>query len=207
MSDPVPDSAAMTLPALRARRVGPRFYAVALFVLALDQFTKQWIVQSMQRLESRRILGDFFRLTYVHNDGAAFGLNLGGRWSFVVVTILVAAFIVLYYARTERTLTARWALALILGGALGNLADRVRIGEVVDFLHLSLKGVSWPIFNVADIGVSVGVGLLALHLFRHDHAVRAGDPPPEPGSPHDGSQPLRPDESSDDSPGMGGRPA
>jgi signal peptidase II len=86
-----------------------------------------------------------------------------------VVTILVAAFILFYYARSERTLTARWALALILGGALGNLIDRIRIGEVVDFLHFSLAGFSWPIFNVADIGVSVGVGLLALHLFRKEH--------------------------------------
>ncbi len=155
-------------PRLRHERVGPRFYAVALLVLILDQITKQWIVLTMERFESRRILGSFFRLTYVHNDGAAFGLNLGGRWSFIVVTIVVSAFIVFYYARTERTLVARWALALILGGALGNLADRIRIGEVVDFLHFGVKGVSWPIFNVADIGVSVGVGLLALHLFRKD---------------------------------------
>jgi signal peptidase II len=170
-------------------------------VLAIDQLTKRWVVESMERLESRRILGDFFRLTYVHNDGAAFGLDLGGRWSFVAVTIFVAAFIVLYYARTERTLTARWALALILGGALGNLVDRIRIGEVVDFLHLSVKGVSWPIFNVADIGVSVGVGLLALHLFRHDRSppapAEAGAPEPE--APIDGSESADP---ADDSTGV-----
>jgi signal peptidase II len=152
----------------RPRAAGPRFYAAAGAVLALDQLTKFIVAEEMSRGESRRVLGDFFRLTYVHNDGAAFGLDLGNRWSFIVVTVLVSAFIVFYYARSERTPLARWALAMILGGALGNLADRVRIGEVVDFLHLSVAGFSWPIFNVADIGVSVGVGLLAFHLFRKE---------------------------------------
>lgn len=151
------------------RPAGPVFYLVASLVLVIDQLTKRFISDSMFRGESRDVLGDFFRLTYVHNDGAAFGLHLGGRWSFIVVTILVSVFILFYYARSERTRTARWALALILGGALGNLVDRIRIGEVVDFLHVSVAGLSWPIFNVADIGVSVGVGLLAIHLFRKDH--------------------------------------
>jgi signal peptidase II len=150
------------------RAAGPRFYAAAAAVLLLDQATKFLVVEEMSRGESRRVLGDFVRLTYVHNDGAAFGLDLGNRWSFIAVTVLVSAFIVFYYARSERTPLARWALAMILGGALGNLADRVRIGEVVDFLHLSVAGFSWPIFNVADIGVSVGVGLLAFHLFRKE---------------------------------------
>jgi signal peptidase II len=158
---------------------GPVFYLVASLVLVIDQVTKQWIMRTMILGESREILGSFFQLTYVLNEGAAFGLDLGGRWSFIVVTVLVAAFILFYYSRSERTLTARWALALILGGALGNLVDRVRLGEVVDFLHLSAAGFSWPIFNVADIGVSVGVGLLAIHLFRKEHpeedALPAGE--------------------------------
>ena len=144
------------------------FYLVAAVVLVLDQITKHLVAARMWRGQSIEVLDSFFRLTYVHNEGAAFGLDLGGRWSFIVVTIVVAAFILFYYWRSERTTAARWALALILGGALGNLADRVRLGEVVDFLHLSVAGFSWPIFNVADIGVSVGVGLLALHLFRND---------------------------------------
>lgn len=144
------------------------FYLVTAVVFVLDQWTKYLVASRMWRGQSLDVLGSFVRLTYVHNTGAAFGLDLGGRWSFVAVTIVVAAFILFYYWRSERTLTARWALALILGGALGNLADRIRIGAVVDFLHLSVGSFSWPIFNVADIGVSVGVGLLALHLFRKD---------------------------------------
>ena len=154
------------------------FYLVAGVVVVLDQLTKHLVATRMWRGQSIEILDSFFRLTYVHNEGAAFGLNLGGRWSFIAVTIVVAAFILFYYWRSERTTTARWALALILGGALGNLADRVRLGEVVDFLHLSVAGFSWPIFNVADIGVSVGVGLLALHLFRNDTANAPPDTVP-----------------------------
>jgi signal peptidase II len=166
------------------RPAGPFFYLVAIVIVIVDQITKSHISATMFLGESRSVLGDFFRLTYVHNDGAAFGLNLGGRWSFVVVTIIVAAFILFYYARSERTTLARWALALILGGALGNLVDRVRLGEVVDFLHLSVSNVSWPIFNVADIGVSVGVGLLALHLFRKEHPEDDhGEPSHSPDSP------------------------
>lgn len=165
------------------------FYLVTAVVFVLDQWTKHLVSSRMWRGQSVEVLGSFFRMTYVHNDGAAFGLDLGGRWSFVAVTIVVAAFILFYYWRSERTLTARWALALILGGALGNLADRIRIGEVVDFLHLSVAGFSWPIFNVADIGVSVGVGLLALHLFRKD-----ADGTPEEVEPHEeGPGPRAPD--------------
>ncbi|NNE43906.1 MAG: signal peptidase II, partial [Gemmatimonadetes bacterium] len=99
----------------------PIFYVIAAVVFVVDQASKLRIMDTMFRGESRRVLNDFFRLTYVHNDGAAFGLNLGGRWSFIVITILVAAFIMFYYARTERTPLARFALALILGGAFGNL--------------------------------------------------------------------------------------
>jgi signal peptidase II len=181
--------------AVPERPAGLFFYFVAAGVLLLDQLTKVAIAATMARGESRRVLGDFLRLTYVHNDGAAFGLDLGGRWSFIVVTILVAAFILLYYARSERTPLARWALALILGGALGNLADRVRIGEVIDFLHVSVGGFSWPIFNVADIGVSLGVGLLALHLFRKespDHVDREDGALGEAAEPADPAGSSRP---------------
>ncbi|MGH2571727.1 MAG: signal peptidase II, partial [bacterium] len=82
-------------------RGGPLFYVVALIVLAVDQWTKLRISSAMFRGESISVVGTFFRITYVHNQGAAFGLDLGGRWSFIVVTIVVAAFIIFYYARTE----------------------------------------------------------------------------------------------------------
>ena len=89
------------------RPAGLVFYLVAAFVLVTDQLTKWIIRESMFLGQSTDVLGSFFSLTYVHNDGAAFGLELGGRWSFIAVTILVAAFILFYYARSERTRT--WA--------------------------------------------------------------------------------------------------
>jgi len=144
------------------------FYLISLTAVVLDQFTKHWISREMSRGESRSIWGDFFRLTYVHNDGAAFGLDLGGRWAFIAVTVIVSLFIIVSYSRTEKTPLARWALALILGGAIGNLIDRIRLGEVIDFLQFGIGRLYWPIFNVADIAVSIGVGLLALHLFRKE---------------------------------------
>jgi signal peptidase II len=174
---------------------GLLFYLVAALVLVVDQITKLRIADTMSLHQSRPVLGDFFQLTYVLNDGAAFGLDLGGRWAFIIVTVLVSAFIVLYYARSERAPVARWALAMILGGALGNLVDRIRLGEVIDFLHVSVAGFSWPIFNVADIGVSVGVGLLALHLFRKE-------------SPRDVDEGSGPDPAADrPDPAGSGRPA
>jgi signal peptidase II len=155
------------------RSPGPRFFLAVFLVALFDQATKLWVAREMIEGESRRVLGEFLKLTYVQNEGAAFGLSLGGRWSFIVVTILVGVFILVYYSRSERTPLSRLALAMILGGALGNLVDRIRIGEVIDFLHVSVRGFSWPVFNVADIGVTVGVGLLALHLFRKEHPPEA----------------------------------
>lgn len=169
----------------------PLFYFVALVVLALDQATKWWISSTMSRGESRSVIGDVFRLTYVHNDGAAFGLDLGGRWAFVAVTVAVTLFIMFSYSRAERRPLPRWALALVLGGALGNLVDRIRIGEVIDFLQIGVGGVYWPIFNIADIGVSAGVALLALHLFRKEPEA-----PPLPNEAGDETEPAhRPDPS------------
>jgi signal peptidase II len=168
----------------------PLFYLISLTIVILDQFTKNWISREMSRGESRQVMGDFFRLTYVHNDGAAFGLDLGGRWAFIAVTVLVSIFIVASYSRTEKTPLARWALALILGGAVGNLIDRIRLGEVIDFLQFGIGKLYWPIFNVADIGVSVGVGLLALHLFRKEPGpdARTGGPSEDARELSDGTR-------------------
>jgi signal peptidase II len=159
------------------------FYFITLTTVVLDQFTKHWISREMTRGESRSVIGDFFRLTYVHNDGAAFGLNLGGRWAFVAVTVVVSLFIIISYSRTEKTPLARWALALILGGAIGNLIDRIRLGEVIDFLQFGIGRLYWPIFNVADIAVSIGVGLLALHLFRKEPGPDASTGSPSEDAP------------------------
>ena len=113
--------------------------------------------------------GDFFRLTYIHNPGAAFGLNMGSPLLHTAFSILALGILIYLYrslAANERLL--RLALSLVLGGAVGNIIDRLYLGEVVDFFDFGLGDLRWPIFNVADSCVTVGVLLLALGYSRRE---------------------------------------
>lgn len=144
--------------------------AIPIVVLAIDQITKAWVRSSLTVGVPVRIVGDWVRLLYVHNEGAAFGLHVG-RYSAVVFLILAAiasvAVLALYVRTPARHRLERVALALILGGALGNIVDRIRWEQVVDFIEVGAGGHYWPIFNVADSAVTVGAVLLGYaFLFR-----------------------------------------
>jgi len=146
------------------------FYLIALAVVLTDQATK-WLVLRYFRLgQSLTILPGFFDLTFVLNPGAAFSLLStlpeGIRNPFfVLISISAAVLIVIYRARYLRHhRLASTSLALILGGAIGNLIDRVRYGVVVDFLDAHIYQYHWPVFNVADSAISVGVTLLLLEM-------------------------------------------
>ena len=133
-------------------------------VLLLDQLTKAWVRTTLTLNEPVQLVGDVLRLTYIHNEGAAFGLSVGRHSSLVfLVLATVASALVLYLfltvPRGERL--QRTALALILGGALGNIIDRVRWEMVVDFIQVGIGGHYWPIFNIADSAVTIGALLLA----------------------------------------------
>lgn len=133
-------------------------------VLALDQWTKALVRSALTLNVPVRVIGDNVRLLYIHNEGAAFGLSVGSASSLVFLMLAsVASLLVLYLLlrapREERL--QRVALALILGGALGNIVDRVRWERVVDFIQVGVGGHYWPIFNVADSAVTVGALLLA----------------------------------------------
>lgn len=137
----------------------------------LDQVTKYLVETRMVFGDKIPVIEGFFYLTRVHNRGAAFGMlaNLPEEIRlifFVGVTLVALGIIASFYRKlAPGDRLAALSLGLILGGALGNLADRVRIGEVVDFLHFRLwAGYSWPDFNVADACIVVGVGLLILEL-------------------------------------------
>lgn len=119
----------------------------------------------MAEFETLPVIDGFFSLQFVHNPGAAFGMLSNQTWFFVVVA-LVAMGAVLYYLRhpESRVGVMPWALGLLLGGTMGNLIDRIRFGEVVDFFLFYWKEYRFPNFNVADIGITVGVCLLILHL-------------------------------------------
>ena len=140
-----------------------RWLLVSAAVVALDLATKAWVSAAFSPGETREMTS-FFNLVLMYNTGAAFSFlaNAGGwqRWFFTVVTIAISAVIVYMLRRQHGDRTVAVALALVLGGALGNLYDRLTLGHVVDFIQLHAAGYYWPAFNVADSAITVGVGLL-----------------------------------------------
>ena len=142
--------------------------ALAAGIAGLDQLSKAWVLATFDGVVP---LAPALNLVLVHNPGAAFGLfaDAGGwqRWFFVLVGVAVAAFIVVWLRRAADG--ERWrcaSLSLVLGGAAGNLWDRVARGAVVDFVDLHYGRYHWPAFNVADSAITVGVAILILVSFR-----------------------------------------
>lgn len=136
----------------------------ALVVILLDQATKHLFWRLGQNHE---IIPGYFNITLVKNAGAAFGMFQGARVFFVTASVLAVGLIVYLGLRLPATQrTRRILLGLILGGAIGNLIDRVLSGEVIDFLQIGVAGHYWPVFNIADAGVTVGAALLILYALR-----------------------------------------
>jgi signal peptidase II len=129
----------------------------------LDQWTKWIVVTRMNLYESITVIPRFFYITSHRNRGAAFGILQNKQWLFIMITFVVIAFILYYLIqlKNERPWMS-FAFSLILGGAIGNLADRITTGEVVDFLDFRFGSYHYPIFNVADSAIVVGVSILVL---------------------------------------------
>lgn len=151
---------------------------IIILVVAADQLTKVWIMANFAMFESREVIPGLFSLTYLTNRGAAFGFLNGdhGAWrhAFFVGVALVAIVMMVVLLRQMRHEGRRFvvAIALIFGGAVGNLLDRLRLGAVVDFLDFYWASHHWPAFNLADSAITIGVGLfLVAHLrqFRPSH--------------------------------------
>ncbi|HUP00527.1 MAG TPA: signal peptidase II [Gemmatimonadota bacterium] len=161
-----------------SRRITLSFEIVLPFaLLLLDQLTKAWVRAELTLGEPVRILGDNVRLLYIHNQGAAFGLSVGPHSStfFLLLATIASALVTYLLLTTPRgARLQRLALALILGGALGNIVDRVRWQMVVDFIQVGVAGHYWPIFNVADSAVTVGAVLLAATYLFHRTAAENG---------------------------------
>jgi signal peptidase II len=142
---------------------------LSLLALILDQASKLAIAGSMQLYESIEIM-PFFKLTYVHNTGAAFSFlsDAGGwqRWFFAGLALVVSGVIAVWLTRLKQheTLLAV-ALSLVLGGAVGNLIDRLLYGYVIDFLDVYYESWHWPAFNIADSAITLGVVLMLLESF------------------------------------------
>lgn len=146
---------------------------VALAVLLADQISKAMVVAFLDPYEvwaPFEVLSPYFTIVHVTNTGAAFGILPEGGTFFMIVALIVVVIIIYFYRQLpEKFWLVRVALGLQLGGALGNLMDRVRLGYVIDFLDFKLSpALGWPVFNVADSGIVIGVGLLLLLMWRED---------------------------------------
>ncbi len=150
-----------------------RFLRIVALVVVVDAFTKSLAVEALTPAYTPHpVWGDWMRLTLVYNPGAAFGLYLGAysRWIFMALTLLALVVMWRLYRQSARDAAWRsWALALVSGGALGNLVDRIRSPRgVVDFLDVGVGAWRWPTFNVADMAVSTGAVILAVVLWNED---------------------------------------
>jgi signal peptidase II len=145
---------------------------IVAFIVALDQLTKYLAKTYLKPVGSVPLIQNVFHFTYVENRGAAFGILQNQRWLFIVLTVVISAVIAYYlFARRQESIVLTIALSMILGGAIGNLIDRLRLGYVVDMLHFVL--IDYPVFNVADSFVVIGTILLAYYiLFTADSRER-----------------------------------
>ncbi|KGO35631.1 peptidase A8 [Desulfobulbus sp. Tol-SR] len=152
-------------------RAGVIYSLVVLLAVVLDQVTKLWILRSFELYESREIIPGLFNLVYVTNPGAAFSFlaDVDSPWRhsfFLGIGLFASIGLTLYYYKLRAAHRAyAVALGLIVGGALGNLIDRLRFGSVVDFLDFHLAGHHWPAFNVADSAICVGAVLFLITSF------------------------------------------
>ncbi len=138
---------------------------IACIVTLLDQFIKWIVVTHMEWGESIPLIPGVFHLTYILNPGAAFGILAYQRWFFLlIVLILFCAFFIFRNRIPKKPFYFPGAIGMLLGGALGNAIDRVRLSGVIDFFDFRI----WPIFNIADIFICVGVALIVFYFWRHD---------------------------------------
>ena len=153
------------------------FIVPAAIVVILDQLSKQYFWRHYSLGHSFDVFEGFFKITIVRNAGAAFGMFSGGRFFFIAASSLAAVFI--SYIGWRVPSEQRWRRAIfgvILGGAIGNLIDRLYAGSVIDFLEVGAAGHWWPVFNVADIAVTLGAGALLVAALRGSRGGReAGD--------------------------------
>lgn len=136
---------------------------LALGVLVLDQVSKWLTVRYIKPIGSYPIIRDVFHLTYVENRGAAWGIFQNGRWFFVGITAVVCIAIIVFLIREKQIAPLlRVALSVLLGGAIGNMIDRILYGYVVDMIHV--KCIDYPVFNIADSATVIGTILLAWYI-------------------------------------------
>lgn len=162
-----------------SRDMNPKYLILVVLtplILVSDQLTKLYIDRTMKLYQSFPVIDGLFSITYLRNKGAAFSFLSDASWRlpfFIMATLIaVVAIIVAFWKLREDQRFAAFSLTLILSGAIGNLIDRVRMGEVIDFLDVYWKSHHWPAFNVADSAICVGVAMLALDMFLEERRIK-----------------------------------
>lgn len=149
-----------------------KWFLISAIIVVLDLYTKH-LVQNAFVYGEHLTVTSFFDLVRYHNTGAAFSFlaDAGGwqKWFFTAITSIAVIVITYLLRKHHKEVIFSWGLALVLGGAIGNLYDRLTLGYVVDFLSFHINGLYWPAFNVADSAICVGVGLLLLDSFKKEH--------------------------------------
>jgi signal peptidase II len=149
------------------------YYLLALFVILLDQFTKWLIVSKMNYGDSITIINNFLYITSHRNQGAAWGILQGQMWLFYVITLIVIVAIIYYIQKAARAkVLLGVSLGLMLGGAIGNFIDRVVRKEVVDFIHTYIFSYNFPVFNIADSALCIGVILLMIQMLLDERKTK-----------------------------------
>ena len=162
------------------------YLILTVLLITADQLTKLWATSSLKPVGAIEVIPGFFRLTYAVNSGVAFSLLAdspsGVRWLLAVISAGAAAIVATHLWRGENSpARMRAALSLLLAGIVGNLIDRVRLGEVVDFLDFHwAERWTWPTFNIADAAICCGAVLLALELLREERAAKNSVPTQNP---------------------------
>lgn len=141
------------------------YYIIAALILLIDQITKWLIVKNMEIGENIAVIENFFYITSHRNRGAAWGILQGQMWFFYIITAVVIVGLIYYIQKhTKENKVMGIALGFMLGGAVGNFIDRLFRKEVVDFINTYIFSYDFPIFNIADSALCIGVGLLFIHM-------------------------------------------
>jgi signal peptidase II len=146
-------------------------FILASIIIVIDQISKYYIIKNFELGDSVNILNEFIKLTYIKNPGGAFSIFSNFSYSFrmiffIVISILVVILIILYYNKIKK-LTMKIATGLLLGGTLGNLIDRIKFGEVIDFIDIGISKYRWPTFNLADVSICTGVIIIIFYFLKY----------------------------------------
>jgi len=144
------------------------FWLTAVVTLIIDQCSKYIIKNNMSLYESIPVIPNIFHLTYIENPGAAFGLFANQRVFFIIITLIILGAVIYFYRHLKKQqIILKIALGMVVGGAIGNLIDRLRIGTVTDFFDFRI----WPVFNIADSAIVIGMVYTAYQLLFHEEEI------------------------------------